>query len=66
LSKGFSRLLPLFAFFGVYWPALGAWFQKDDFAWLSLSQRLGSGLSLMDALFAPMAQGTVRTISERL
>ena len=53
-------------FFAVYWPALGAWFQRDDFAWLSLSQRIGSGLSLTDALFAPMAQGTVRTISERL
>ena len=53
-------------FFGVYWPALGAWFQRDDFAWLSLSQRIGAGMSLTDALFAPMAQGTVRTISERL
>ena len=53
-------------FFAVYWPALGAWFQRDDFAWLSLSQRIRSGLTLTDALFAPMAQGTVRTISERL
>ena len=53
-------------FFAVYWPALGAWFQQDDFAWLSLTQRIGSGLTLTDALFAPMAQGTVRTISERL
>ncbi len=59
-------LLPVLLFFVVYWPALGAWFQRDDFAWLSLSQRIGSGLTLTDALFAPMAQGTVRTISERL
>jgi hypothetical protein len=38
----------------------------DDFAWLGLHGRVHDFDSLMAALFQPMAQGTVRTISERL
>ncbi len=49
----------------VYWPALGAWFYADDFAWLGL-RRLATGLpGLGRALFEPMAQGTIRPLSER-
>jgi hypothetical protein len=42
------------------------WFLADDFAWLGLSLSVRDGESLLAALFSPMAQGTVRTLSERL
>lgn len=45
----------------LYWPGLTAWFQRDDFGWLGL----GSGGSLLGALFAPMSQGTVRFLGDR-
>jgi len=65
-GRFWAAAIPIAALATVYWPALGAWFQQDDFAWLGLLQRLNEGVSLTEALFAPMAQGTVRTISERL
>ena len=42
------------------------WFLADDFAWLGLRLSIFSFGDLMTALFAPMAQGTIRTLSERL
>lgn len=50
----------------VYWPGLRAWFQQDDFAWLALKLRLAETGDLWTVLFAPMAQGTIRPLSERL
>jgi hypothetical protein len=50
----------------IYWPGLTAWFQKDDFAWLGLRDRVHSWHDLWWALFAPLAQGTIRTLSERI
>jgi hypothetical protein len=50
----------------LYWGGLVAWFQRDDFAMLSLRTLLASGRSLSWVLFAPVAQGTIRTLSERL
>ena len=49
----------------LYWPGLTCWFQKDDFAWLGLRQLVGGWGDLGWALFAPLAQGTIRTLSER-
>jgi hypothetical protein len=49
----------------LYRYGLRAWFQSDDFAWLALSRGIHSGRDLLYALFAPMAQGTIRTLSER-
>jgi hypothetical protein len=49
----------------LYWPGLRAWFQQDDFSWLALSQSVHSPRDLPRALFAPMAQGTIRPLSER-
>ena len=49
----------------LYWPGLRAWFQQDDFAWLSLGSSVTDLPSLMRALFVPMAQGTIRPLSER-
>lgn len=50
----------------LYWPGLTAWFQKDDFAWLNLHSLVENGDGLARALFHPYAQGTIRTISERM
>jgi hypothetical protein len=49
----------------LYWPGLTAWFQKDDFAWLKLFQIARQSQGIRWALFAPLAQGTIRTLSER-
>jgi len=50
----------------LHWPGLTAWFQKDDFAWLSLRDLIHSWHDFWWALFAPLAQGTIRTLSERI
>ena len=50
----------------VNWYALRTWFTSDDFAWLGLRLHVHSFQDLLWALFAPLAQGTVRTLSERL
>jgi len=50
----------------LYWGGLVAWFQRDDFALLSLRSLLANGRSLLAVLFAPVAQGTIRTLSERV
>ena len=51
--------------FALYHGALRAWFQADDFAWLALRLDVHDWRSLMHALFDPMAQGSVRPLSER-
>ena len=42
------------------------WFLNDDFAWLGLGLSISNTSDLWKALFSPMAQGTIRTLSERL
>jgi hypothetical protein len=49
----------------VFWPGLSCFFSDDDFAWLSLYQQVGSFSGLLNVLFAPAAQGTIRPWSER-
>jgi len=49
----------------IYKRGLTAWFQADDFAWLGLRLQVHDARSLLHALFAPMAQGTIRPLSER-
>ncbi len=66
-----SRTIAFWAFppllaLALYWPGLTAWFQKDDFAWLGLRALVHNWHDLRWALFAPLAQGTVRTLSERV
>lgn len=56
---------PLFCLF-IYWFGLLAWFQQDDFAWLSLPRITHSWADFWDNMFAPKAQGTIRPWSERL
>ena len=50
----------------LYWPGWTAWFRKDDFAWLGLYQMIHGWRDLGAVLFHPYAQGTIRTISERI
>src|SRR5216684_188850 len=50
----------------VHWLALKMWFFRDDFAWLGLKLEVQSPFDLVHVLFSPQAQGTVRTLSERL
>ena len=46
--------------------AMKVWFFADDFAWLGLPLHLESPRDIWGILFMPQAQGTIRTISERL
>jgi hypothetical protein len=57
--------LPMLFCVAVHWLALRTWFSGDDFAWLGLPLDLQNS-NLFHVLFAPAAQGTVRTLSERL
>lgn len=48
-----------------YWDTLDLWFRADDFAWLGLARSFNSWRDLPGLLFTPMAQGTIRPLSER-
>lgn len=50
----------------VYWQGLFCELQQDDFAWLGLRLQMHSLSDWPRALFEPLAQGTVRPLSERL
>src|SRR5882724_11164578 len=58
-------LAPPLLCLAIYWRGLLAWFQADDFAWLALRLQVHDWRTLLHALFAPMAQGSIRPISER-
>lgn len=58
--------LPTLFFVWLYWYGTRAWFQQDDFAWLAQRDGVHSWRELLDALFVPRAQGTIRPWSERL
>jgi hypothetical protein len=59
------RVAPLALCAALYWKGFDIWFQQDDFAWLALNQGVHSARDFWRALFAPMAQGTIRPWSER-
>jgi hypothetical protein len=63
-ALGYWTAAPLLML-ALYWRGLVVWFQKDDFAWLGLRQLVHGPRDLLWALFAPLAQGTIRTLSER-
>ena len=58
-------LLPALLLFVAYWPVWDVWFRADDFAWLGLRLPIKDVPTFTKALFQPMAQGTVRFLSER-
>jgi hypothetical protein len=49
----------------LYWLGLRIWFAQDDFAWLNLRNHVTDVRSFFWAMFAPLAQGTIRPWSER-
>ena len=49
----------------LYKYTLRAWFQQDDFAWLGLGLQDETWRDFLHTIFAPMAQGTIRPLSER-
>ena len=57
--------IPSLLCLAIYWSGLRAWFQADDFAWLFLDRHLRETGELWGLLFRPMAQGTIRPLSER-
>jgi hypothetical protein len=61
-----SALLPIALTIYLYRRSLRIFFLRDDFAWLGLRLSVFSPADLLSTLFAPLAQGTVRTLSERL
>ncbi len=65
LATAVYWLAPPLLCLALYWRGLLAWFQADDFAWLGLRLQVHDWRTLMHALFAPMAQGTIRPLSER-
>lgn len=56
---------PIVFCFWLYWLGIRIWFQEDDFAWLQLNEQISGWRDLLHVLFAPMAQGTIRPLSER-
>src|SRR5262249_52320800 len=55
---------PLFCL-AFYWYGLKCWFRQDDFAWLRLAATVHDGHDFWQAMFGPLAQGTIRPWSER-
>lgn len=59
-------LIPPLVCLAIYWPGLIAWFQQDDFAWLTLLDEVQGGRSIASALFKPTEeQGSLRPLGER-
>ena len=66
LKPWMAILLPVLFSLYLYRRSFRIWFLADDFAWLGLRLSIFSLVDLGNALFSPMAQGTVRTLSERV
>jgi hypothetical protein len=49
----------------IHWRGFTAWFRADDFAWMGLTLGVHNFPDLLKALFSPMAEGTIRPLSER-
>jgi hypothetical protein len=65
ISRLLWWLLPLVFLLWIDRYGLKCWFMQDDFAWLGLTREVHRSRSLLNALFAPEAQGTIRPWSER-
>src|ERR1039458_6725808 len=48
----------------VHWHGFTAWFRADDFAWMGLTLGVHNFADLLKALFSPLAEGTIRPLSE--
>lgn len=58
--------IPIAACLALHWKALYTWFFADDFAWLWMTPKTRHFHDLIANLFYPMAEGTLRVLSERL
>lgn len=58
-------LFPVFLALFLFRRSFRIWFLRDDFAWLGLRLSISNFGDFLHALFAPMAQGTIRFLSER-
>jgi len=58
-------LTPMLFCVVLYWLGLMSWFSEDDFAWLNLRNHVTDFHTFLWAMFAPLAQGTIRPLSER-
>jgi hypothetical protein len=56
---------PLFCLLVYFW-GLRAWYQQDDFVWLSQRFQVGTPHDFLRAVFGPSVHGTFRPVSERL
>ena len=65
LARGAFWLAPMVFCVALYWLGLKSWFSEDDFAWLNLRNHVVDFHSFLWAMFAPLAQGTIRPLSER-
>ena len=58
-------LIPVLLLFWIWRDGLRCWFIADDFGWLGLLSSVHSFREFLTAMFAPLAQGTIRPWSER-
>jgi len=58
-------LAPMLFCIVLYWLGIMSWFSEDDFAWLNLRNHVTDFHTFLWAMFAPLAQGTIRPLSER-
>jgi len=64
-EKMVFAVLALFCL-AVHWRGFTAWFRADDFTWMSLTLGVHNFAGLLKALFSPMAESTIRPLSERV
>jgi hypothetical protein len=65
LASAAFWLIPPLLCLALYWRGFTAWFRADDFAWLGTGLYIQNFHDFLIAIFAPMAQGTIRPLSER-
>ncbi len=65
VARGAYWVAPMAFCLALYWLGLKAWFSEDDFAWLNLRNHVIDFHAFLWAMFAPLAQGTIRPLSER-
>ena len=65
LASAAFWLAPSLLCLTLYWRGFTAWFRADDFAWLGTGLYIQNFHEFLVAIFAPMAQGTIRPLSER-
>ena len=65
VARVFYWTAPMALCLALYWLGLKSWFSEDDFAWLGLRNQVTDLHSFLWAMFAPLAQGTIRPLSER-